>query len=105
MYAGRIEKLLAHYSIVPTCIINGQGKVTKANEKIAEVFKYDGITGGDIFALTGIKLPDIMKAAETGEYLTVKRNDKAFRIMAGFIGEGETASSAIKAASNSSNSR
>ncbi len=92
MYAGRIEKLLAHYSIVPTCIINAQGKVTKANEKIAEVFKYDGITGGDIFALTGIKLPEIIKAAENGEYLMVKRNDKAFRIMAGFIGEGETAS-------------
>ena len=43
MYAGRIEKLLAYYSIVPTCIINQQGKVTKANSRIADVFKYDGI--------------------------------------------------------------
>lgn len=92
MYAGRIEKLLAHYSIVPTCIINAQGKVTKANEKIAEVFKYDGITGGDIFALTGIKLPEIMKIAEEGSFVVFKRNNKAFKILAGFIGEGETAS-------------
>lgn len=92
MYAGRIEKLLAHYSIVPTCIINAHGKVTKANAKIADVFKYDGIIDADIFALTGIKLPDILKAAENGDYLMIKRNNKAFKIMAGFIGEGEAAS-------------
>lgn len=91
MYAGRIEKLLAHYSIVPTCIINQQGKVTKANSKIADVFKYDGIVGNDIFALTGIKTQDIIKAAETGSFEVLKRNDKAFKILAGFVGEGETA--------------
>ncbi len=92
MYAGRIEKLLAYYSIVPTCIINQQGKVTKANSRIADVFKYDGIVGYDIFALTGIKLPDILRAAEDGSFEVVKRNDKAFKMLAGFIGEGETAS-------------
>lgn len=92
MYAGRIEKLLAYYSIVPTCIINNQGKVTKANSRIADVFKYDGIAGNDIFALTGVKLPDIVKAAEDDTFIVIKRNDKAFKILAGFIGEGETAS-------------
>ncbi len=91
MYAGRIEKLLAHYSIVPTCIVNQLGKVTKANSKIADVFKYDGIVGNDIFALTGIKIQEILKAAEDGSFLVLKRNDKAFKILAGFIGEGETA--------------
>lgn len=91
MYAGRIEKLLAHYSIVPTCIVNQLGKITKANSKIAEVFKYDGIIGNDIFALTGIKIQEIIKSAEDGSFLVLKRNDKAFKILAGFIGEGETA--------------
>lgn len=91
MYAGRIEKLLAHYSIVPTCIINQLGKVTRANSKIAEVFVYDGIVGNDIFALTGIKVQDIIKAAEDETFLVLKRNDKAFKIQAGFVGEGETA--------------
>jgi len=91
MYAGRIEKLLAHYSIVPTCIINQLGKVTRANSKIAEVFKYDGIVGNDIFALTGIKVQDIIKAAEEHSFVVLKRNDKAFKIQAGFVGEGETA--------------
>ena len=55
MYVGRIEKLLAYYTLVPMCIINSIGKVTRANKKIADVFKYDGIIDGDIFALTGIK--------------------------------------------------
>lgn len=91
MYAGRIEKLLAHYSIVPTCIINQLGKVTRANSKIADVFKYDGIAGNDIFALTGVKVQEFIKAAEDGSFIVFKRNDKAFKIQAGFVGEGETA--------------
>ena len=92
MYVGRIEKLLAYYTLVPMCIINSSGKVTRANKKIADVFKYDGIIDGDIFALTGIKLPEIVIAAKEGTALYLKRNDKAFRILCGFIGEGENAS-------------
>ena len=92
MYVGRIEKLLAYYTLVPMCIINSSGKVTRANKKIADVFKYDGIIDGDIFALTGIKLPEIVVAAKEGTALYLKRNNKAFRILCGFIGEGETAS-------------
>ena len=92
MYVGRIEKLLAYYTLVPMCIINSSGKVTRANKKIADVFKYDGIIDGDIFALTGIKLPEIIVAAKEGTALYLKRNDKAFRILCGFIGEGENAS-------------
>ena len=92
MYVGRIEKLLAYYTLVPMCIINSIGKVTRANKKIADVFKYDGIVDGDIFALTGIKLPEIVIAAKEGTALYLKRNDKAFRILCGFIGEGENAS-------------
>lgn len=92
MYVGRIERLLAHYTIVPMCIINSFGKVSRANKKIADVFKYDGIIDGDIFALTGIKMPDIIAAAKEGTTLFLKRNNKAFKILTGFIGEGETAS-------------
>ena len=92
MYVGRIEKLLAYYTLVPMCIINSIGKVTRANKKIADVFKYYGIIDGDIFALTGIKLPEIVIAAKEGTALYLKRNDKAFRILCGFIGEGENAS-------------
>ncbi len=92
MYAGRIERLISRYSPIPMCSINMQGKVTRASAGIAEVFKYDGIIDGDIFALTGIKLQTILNAAENGEDLFVQRNDKEFRIVSGILGEGETAS-------------
>lgn len=92
MYVGRIEKLLTHYSVVPMCIINSSGKVTRANSRIADVFKYDGIVDGDIFVLTGIKLPEVQEAAAEGRPLLLKKNGKAFKILSAFIGEGDTAS-------------
>lgn len=91
MYVGRIERLITHYSLVPMCIINPLGKVTRANKKIADVFKYDGIIDGDIFALTGIKFPEIKEAAKNGTTLYLKRNDKAFKILMDFIGDGDNA--------------
>ena len=89
MYVGRIERLLAYYSPLPMCIVNPQGKVTRASRKIAEVFKYDGIIDYDVFALTGIKMPDFVKAAENGEPLYIQRNDKVFRIGCDFLGTRE----------------
>ncbi|MDO4176261.1 MAG: DHH family phosphoesterase [Bacillota bacterium] len=86
MYVGRIEKLLAYYSPLPMCIVNAQGKVTRASSKIAEVFKYDGIVDYDIFALTGIKMPEFIKAAEEDKPLYIQRNDKKFRIGCSFLG-------------------
>ncbi|MGN0702557.1 MAG: DHH family phosphoesterase [Lentihominibacter sp.] len=86
MYAGRIEKLLAYYTPMPMCIVSPQGKVTRASRKIAEVFKYDGIVDYDIFALTGIKMNDFIKAATDDTSLYIKRNDKNFRIACSFLG-------------------
>lgn len=86
MYAGRIEKLLAYYTPMPMCIVSPQGKVTRASRKIAEVFKYDGIVDYDIFALTGIKMNDFIKAATDDTPLYIKRNDKNFRIACSFLG-------------------
>ena len=86
MYAGRIEKLLAYYTPMPMCIVSPQGKVTRASRKIAEVFKYDGIVDYDIFALTGIKMNDFIKAATDDTPLYIKRNDRNFRIACSFLG-------------------
>ena len=88
MYVGRIERLLAYYSPQPMCIVNAQGKVTRASRKIAEVFKYDGIIDYDVFALTGIKMPEFVKAAEEDTPLYIQRNEKTFRIGCGFLGGG-----------------
>ncbi len=92
MYAGRIERLISRYSPIPVCSVNMQGKITRAGGKIDEVFKYDGIIDGDIFALTGIKLPDILEAAAEDRSLYLERNDREFRILTSILGEGETAS-------------
>ena len=86
MYEGRIEKLLAYYTPMPMCIVSPQGKVTRASRKIAEVFKYDGIVDYDIFALTGIKMNDFIKAATDDTPLYIKRNDKNFSIACSFLG-------------------
>ena len=92
MYAGRIERLISRYSPIPMCAISMQGKVTRASSTIAEVFKYDGIIDGDIFALTGLKLPVIQDAVREHRPLYVERNDRKFTLLGEFLGEGETAS-------------
>ncbi|MDO5491054.1 MAG: DHH family phosphoesterase [Bacillota bacterium] len=92
MYAGRIERLICRYSPIPMCSVNMQGKITRAGRKIDEVFKYDGIIEADIFALTGIKLPEILEAAKNGTGLYLERNDHEFKILSEVLGEGELAS-------------
>ncbi|MDO4869122.1 MAG: DHH family phosphoesterase [Bacillota bacterium] len=92
MYIGRIERLLAYYTPLPMCIVSAQGKVTRASQKIAEVFKYDGIIDLDIFVLTGIKFQEIEKAAREEYPLFIERNDRVFRITSSFLGETEGAS-------------
>ena len=92
MYVGRIERLLAYYTPLPMCIVNKQGKVTRASQRIADVFKYDGIVDYDIFAPTGIKLQEIEEAARAGKSLYIERNEKYFKIFCAFLGETEEAS-------------
>ena len=52
-----------------------------ANDKIGEVFLYEGIVDGDIFALTGIKTPELFEAARKNEHPLLKRNDRIFRLI------------------------
>jgi c-di-AMP phosphodiesterase-like protein len=85
----RIEKLLSAYVPIPLCIINMQGKVTRASNKIADVFKYDGIKDADIFALTGIKQAEFFAEGVNDKFITLSRNDKMFRIQVGYIGNDE----------------
>ena len=87
MYAGRIERLISRYSPIPMCAINMQGKVTRASGTIAEVFKYDGIIDGDIFALTGLKLTVIADAVREHMPLYIERNDRKFKLLGEFLGE------------------
>lgn len=76
----RIEKLLSEYLPFPMCIINEQGKVTRASKKISDVFKYDGIKDADIFALTGIKCGEFFAEDVNEKNITILRNDRIFKI-------------------------
>ncbi|QIB67997.1 DHH family phosphoesterase [Aminipila butyrica] len=85
----RIEKILSAYVPLPMCIINTQGKVTRASDRIDEVFKYNGIQGADIFALTGIKHGDFFAEDVNEKFLTLSRNEKIFRIQVCYIGRDD----------------
>ena len=80
MTARRIEALLAAYTPFPMCIINNDGKVTRANSRIADVFIYDGIVDADIYALTGVKLSEYRNGSHDKDIL-ISRNGKVFKIL------------------------
>ena len=67
---------------LPLCIINNQGKIVEANERIGDVFIYDAIVGSDIFTLTGIKTAELYIAAAEDTHPLIKRNEKVFRLVA-----------------------
>ena len=81
MSERELEKLISSYIPVPVCIINRQGKVVEASSRIGEVFLYDGIKDGDIFALTGVKTAELYDAAEKNIHPLLKRNEKIFRLV------------------------
>ena len=89
MYVGRLEKVLAAYTPLGMCSVNMQGKVTRASEKIEEVFKYSAIEGSDIFALTRLRMSDIIEAAKADRSLYYDNGDNYFRVRSFVLGPGE----------------
>lgn len=81
MSERELEKIISSYIPMPFCIINPQGKVVDASMRIGEVFLYDGIKDGDIFALTGMKMAELYEAAEKDTHPVLKRNDRIFRLI------------------------
>ena len=81
MSEREMEKRISSYIPLPVCIINRQGKVLEASSKIGEVFLYDGIEEGDIFALTGIRTAELYDAEAKGVHPQLKRNGRTFRLL------------------------
>jgi len=86
MAEKKVDKLIAECVPLPMCMVDMTGKVSSASPRINEVFLYDQIEGTDIFALTGIKHEQFIKAAEEDDQLLIVRNDKTFRIIPSFTG-------------------
>ena len=91
MIDKEIETSMTKYIPMPICVINCQGKVIEASERISDVFLYDGILDSDIFALTGVKTSDLYASSESGNYPMIRRNDRVFKLVTNKIGEKQKA--------------
>ena len=57
------KKLIVEHSALPTCIVDGNGRIDVANSHMDEVFVYAGIKDANIYVLTGFKMENIRAAA------------------------------------------
>lgn len=70
---------------VPMCVLDEKGDVIAASPGMADVFLYDGLTGSNIFALTGIKYQDIVARYERRDSAKFSSNGKYFRVQVGAL--------------------
>lgn len=63
---------------LPTCVVDTEGIVVRANPLIKNVFVYEDIAGSNFFTLTGVKRDTLLKANE--EEIIIFRNDRLFKI-------------------------
>ena len=63
---------------MPVCVVDAEGRVTKANSLIKNVFVYEDITGSKFFALTGVKRADLLGANE-GD-IVIEKNERVFKL-------------------------
>ena len=85
MLESCFEKAFAETIPLPVCVVDPNGKVVGSNHHIGEVFLYDEIVGSDFFALTGVKIGDLLECAklmEDNPYKMIVRNDKTFHLYA-----------------------
>lgn len=68
---------------LPMCAVDSNGKIIGFNSHIGEVFLYDDIIGSDFFAITGLKIEDVINAGKNNTNLTIERSDKTFRVFTG----------------------
>ena len=75
------EEKRINCSPVPAIVVNGNGKVVRANDHIKEVFIYDDLIGYDFFQLTGFRVEDLRDLAARRDTRLLKRNDRDFRVL------------------------
>lgn len=69
---------------MPVCVVNKDATVVYANSQIKDVFAYDDIVDNNFFALTGIKIEDLVRSErqnpEQGDTkeIRIKRSEKIF---------------------------
>lgn len=81
MTSVKLENFITSYIPLPVCVIDRNGKIISAGDKIGEVFLYDNVVDADIFAITGIKAADLFLAADNGSHHLLNRNGKIFKLI------------------------
>ena len=81
MTSVKLENFITSYIPLPVCVIDRNGKIISAGDKIGEVFLYDNVVDADIFAITGIKAADLFLAADNGTHHLLNRNGKIFKLI------------------------
>ena len=90
MEATNFENIISSCIPMPVCMINSNGKITNANDKIGEVFIYDAIVDADFFALTGVKTSELYEAAkDSTSHIIIKRNERVFKLICQVASEEE----------------
>ncbi len=69
---------IGEYILIPSCTVDENGEIVKANETIYEVFIYDNIVGGSIYALTGISYEKLNNTSL--ELPLIEQDGKKFRL-------------------------
>lgn len=63
---------------LPTCVVDTEGIVIRANPLIKNVFVYEDIAGSNFFTLTGVKREALLTA--NNEEIIIFRNNRLFKI-------------------------
>lgn len=66
------------------CKVNKEGLIESANPMMKQVFAYEGIVGANFFALTGVKILELIKARESDseKEIVIERNERYFLLKA-----------------------
>ncbi|MBQ3964634.1 MAG: DHH family phosphoesterase [Firmicutes bacterium] len=70
---------------VPMCVLDEIGDVIAGSPRMAEVFLYDGLTGSNVYVLTGIKYQDVVTRYERNDSMKFNSNGKYFRVQVGAL--------------------
>lgn len=88
----KMEKMITSKIPIPTCIVNRNGKIVSVSDQITQVFAYSGIQDGDLFALTGVKISQMLSDEKD---IIIERNGKKFNMVASITDEADDESDII----------
>lgn len=88
-----IDRIISSHIPIPMCVVSESGKIIKTNEHMGKVFLYRDIDGADFFALTGVRIKDLV--TEEDREFVIERNGRKFVLLADKEPTGEDGMSIV----------